>query len=551
VIIEFKKKQVEIVGGELQSIKAGQAATGEFVGPRELFQMFQTISFPAFKIWACLIAHHTENNNSLGAQKIPVTEVWLKLGGRISHSRLENRLEELQKTLIKRNEYLPTEQEITVNTFQALGPTSITSNVVGDVTSIQYQMLEELVILLKEKTEKEKFIVELRAIMTLSGDQGGAAAKNLMFLCTPYIPSGKTPSFKLTDIQNFMDLQTKYNNADGSINVKAFLRDIIRKARSTINDNPYMSFTITDITKITEKRITVALIFHLKAKARLLTSVGTTITEDTSSPINPEKLKTILINYWIEYVKDPNVSLAPDILIDTLKEFRLVDKYLETFFDVSDYKIDPVVETNRIMSIATAIFQSWMDGIFKKENSKIYAYTIRIFQNPIDSQILSLVKKFLIYANIKLVTSNKKALDNKGIELKGHHNKQLRKLIRSFLKNRFETTISSHSPDSIKDLDQKFVALADKKKLGIWIQKAVQNISHEDKEKPLLAVLSRTTLTFYKNWLINQDVKNKLTPELSIPYFLSVCPAALPHFTFLNLSTKIPFTQMEMQINEK
>jgi hypothetical protein len=43
VIIEFKKKQVEIVGGELQSIKAGQAATGEFVGPRELFQMFKII----------------------------------------------------------------------------------------------------------------------------------------------------------------------------------------------------------------------------------------------------------------------------------------------------------------------------------------------------------------------------------------------------------------------------------------------------------------------------------------------------------------------------
>ena len=168
----------------------------EFVAPRAILEMYQKISFSSFKVWASLLTDITEKDYSEQDQFIPLTMIWRTLDGRLSYKRLEKHLEELQTTLIKKDEYLPQSQERKLASFSMLGSTEITINENNDVTSLKYRFVKELLQILRTETDKELFVIEMRTFISLKGE-GGEHAKNLLLYCTPHIQLGCTPFINL------------------------------------------------------------------------------------------------------------------------------------------------------------------------------------------------------------------------------------------------------------------------------------------------------------------------------------------------------------------
>ena len=508
----------------------------EFVAPRAILEMYQKISFSSFKVWASLLTDITEKDYSEQDQFIPLTMIWRTLDGRLSYKRLEKHLEELQTTLIKKDEYLPQSQERKLASFSMLGSTEITINENNDVTSLKYRFVKELLQILRTETDKELFVIEMRTFISLKGE-GGEHAKNLLLYCTPHIQLGCTPFINLNELRNYMGLNNSYVDEEGNTIFKTFNRDVLKKAVQTLTENPYITF---DIEKIEQKRVNrkVAQVRFIIKERRSIKTLLSEAIDDHSSPINPPRLRTMLITYWAESNHDSAIYYGVDTLQKLLKQFRFVDKYINEIINIQEHKKNPVKETYRIFSIATAVTQLWLDGKLKKENSKIYNYGYKIFTNAQESQIDSLCQKFIINADIKQSKGETNLAAKKEAErLQKHNIIQLDKALQSYKKLFIKKGLEAFNLDEMIELDQKYIKLAKAGEFGTWPLKVVNEV--DDISLPLIQQFTRRTLHFYKTWIAEQSTILKKLPEKSVKNFLSLYPDKKRYTTFLNIPVEI------------
>lgn len=514
----------------------------QFIAPRPILEMYQKISFPSFKIWAGLLTDITEKDFSDKDQFMPLSLIWQTLDGRLSYSRLEKYLDELQTTLIKKEEFLPQSKERKITSFTMLGPTEITTNDSNDVTSLKYRFVTELMQILKSETDKEQFVIEMKTFISLKG-KGGEHAKNLLLYCTPHVPVGCTPFISIEILREYMGLSESYMDGEGKTDYKVFNRDVLKKAMNALSTNPYISF---DILKTETKRLNrkvSEIRFILKERRSIKTLLGESL-DDQRSPIDPQKLRTMLISFWTEHLKDSFLSYAPDILINLLQQFRLVDKYITDIVDQDNYKKNPSGETFRIFSIATAITQLWLDGKLQNESSRIYNYAYKIYKNPVDNQIDSLCQKFILNAELKLTKESTKAQDRNQVKKQQEFDaKQLEKGMKAYKKIRIKKALQTFTENEIKNFDKEFISLSMKGRFGSWTKKAIP-IENAD-EKPLIKTLTRRTLALYKEWLTMKAESEGKIEEKSTKDLLVTFPEHKRYTTSLNIPTELSYMNLE------
>lgn len=514
----------------------------QFVAPRPILEMYQKISFSSFKIWASLLADIAEKDFSDKDQYMSLSLIWQSLDGRLSHKRLEKYLDELQTTLIKKEEFLPLSQERKISSFTMLGPTEITTNKANDITSLKYRLVKELIQILKSEENKEQFVIEMRTFISLKG-KGGEHAKNLLLFCIPHLPMGCTPFIHIDTLRHYMGLSKNYMDNDGNTDFKVFNRDVLKKALSSLTSNPYVGFDVSNVEYKRVNRKVSEIRFILKEKRSIKSLLGNSL-DDHRSPVDPQKLRTMLISYWAQHLKDSFLSFSPDILFSLLKQFRFVDKYINSIFNQQDYNNDPVAETFRIFSISTAITQLWLDGKLQKENSKIYNYAYKIFLEPKDSQIDALCQKFILNAELKLSKDETEIQAKKEIRKQQAYNvKQLDNGIKHYGKLRVKKAIQAFSENELISLDKEFISLSLRGRFGSWAKKAV--IEKADTTIPLIKCLTRRTLALYKEWLTTKAVSTGKLDDKSTQDFLAKFPDHKRFTTALNIPPEIDYMHME------
>jgi hypothetical protein len=516
--------------------------TRSFVAPRPVLEMYQRISFPSFKIWAGLLADITEKDYSENDQFMPLSLVWQTLDGRLSHKRLEKYLDELQTTLIKKDEFLPQTNERKISSFTMLGPTEITINSANDVTSLKYRFVKELMQILRSETDREQFVIEMRTFISLKG-KGGEHAKNILLFSTPYAGVGCTPFINLDVLRKYMGLSECYMDSNGNTDFKVFNRDVLKKAITALTANPYVGF---DVVNIEHKRVNrkVTEIRFILEERRSIKSLLSDSLDDHRSPVDPQKLRSMLINYWTEHIKDSFLSYAPGILVSLLKQFRLVDKYINEIVNTENYAKNPCAETFRIFSIATAITQLWLDGKLQKEDSKVYNYAYRIYKSPKESQIDSLCQKFIVNAELKLSKPSANIEARKQASMQQAHDvKQLDKGIKQYQKLRIKKALQAFDNDEVALLDKEFVSLSLSGRFGSWAKKAINLL--DDSDQPLIKKLTRRTLALYKEWLTTKaETKSKIV-EKSTKDFLATFPDYKRYTTSLNIAPELTYISLE------
>ncbi|GAA5132694.1 RepB family plasmid replication initiator protein [Thalassotalea piscium] len=514
-----------------------------FRAPRPILEMYQKMTFPSFKIWACLLIDIAAKKYTNDATEMPISSIWRTLGQRFTHDALLQKIEELQSIVIQKDEFLPQSKERVTKSFQALGEAEIRSDQFDDVTMLQYSMMKGLTDILKDETG-EKFLIEMKMIRSLAGDKGGNAAKNIILLCTPHIENGETNTISYLELKKFMGLEKAYQNKDGTHNTKAFTRDVLKKAVKTINHNPYVNFSITEIVKMPAVKNSTGVYFKLQKRESIDLLPGI----DSSSPLEPESLNTLLGNYWFSYIRDKSIYYEEDVLKNLLRRFQLVDKYVNNFFDASSYGSDQAKGTFEILSISTSIYQLWVDGYFAKEDSKIYNYAITVFQNPKSDKISSIVRKFLEQNEISII--KEKTKEQTRLRKKELYTRARRVLLalRAYRKLRYESVISKYTFEQLQTKEQDFLAKAQSNTFGVWIQKGTINVDLS--QGNLSELLTRTTLDFFKEWLVNQGAKEAIVPDKTVEDLLINFPEIKPDLTFLKISPKGLFTSFETQITD-
>jgi hypothetical protein len=503
-----------------------------FAAPRELLNMYQKVSFSGFKVWACLLADISAKNFSDKDQFIPLNEIWQALDRRLTYKHLGNLLDELQTTVIKREEFLPQTRERKISSFQLLGPSEITVDESNEVNSLQYRIVSELSQLLKDSSNQEQFLIELRTFISLKG-KGGEHAKNLLLFCTPYVSVGETPFIELDELRLFMGLKDHYVDEHGKTEYKYFKRDVLRKGIVTLTENPYVDLTIKGIKESKTGGKVTKIKFLIEERSNIKNLLSDSC-HDISSPNNPNKVRTMLISFWTEYMKKGIVIYSKNILVSLLEEFKLVESRVNSILSEAAYELSPEKETYRIFSISTAIMQLWIEGKLTGEDSKIYNYAYTVFQNPKNKQIDSLCNQFIISAGLVKKTNtnidaNEKA---KARENEIHSAKSLKKYVAKYDRESFKALIAKLSEEQQCDLDNEFVVRAKANKCGPWVRRAVENI---DRSEPLVDELPRRTSTYYKHWITERAVDEGILPERNIEDFLEKYPNQTRHVTLLNI----------------
>jgi hypothetical protein len=503
-----------------------------FAAPRELLNMYQKVSFSGFKVWACLLADISAKNFSDKDQFIPLNEIWQALDRRLTYKHLGNLLDELQTTVIKREEFLPQTRERKISSFQLLGPSEITVDESNEVNSLQYRIVSELSQLLKDSSNQEQFLIELRTFISLKG-KGGEHAKNLLLFCTPYVSVGETPFIELDELRLFMGLKDHYVDEHGKTEYKYFKRDVLRKGIVTLTENPYVDLTIKGIKESKTGGKVTKIKFLIEERSNIKNLLSDSC-HDISSPNNPNKVRTMLISFWTEYMKKGIVIYSKNILVSLLEEFKLVESRVNSILSEAAYELSPEKETYRIFSISTAIMQLWIEGKLTGEDSKIYNYAYTVFQNPKNKQIDSLCNQFIISAGLVKKTdtnidANEKA---KARENEIHSAKSLKKYVAKYDRESFKALIAKLSEEQQCDLDNEFVVRAKANKCGPWVRRAVENI---DRSEPLVDELPRRTSTYYKHWITERAVDEGILPERNIEDFLEKYPNQTRHVTLLNI----------------
>ena len=523
--------------------------SGTFVAPRPILEMYQKISFSSFKLWASILSDISVKDYSDKDQYIPLSSIWNALDARLSHKRLEVLLEELQTTLIKKHEFLPQTQELKIASFSLLGPTEITTNNASDVTSLKYRLVSELLQILKTESGKEKFIIETRTFTSLKG-AGGNYAKNLLLLCTPYIPVGETRYYTLNELREYMNLSNSFLDKKGNTEYKTFNRDVLKKAYTSLEENPYVNFQITAI-KVKKESGRVNQIKFILEERRSINTLLVDKVNKHSSPAEPARLKSMLISFWKEQTMHGPLSYSKDILKKLLMQFKLVDKYIEEIIDHEKYISHPMAETFRLFSISTAIYQLWLDGKLKKEDSKIYNYANSIFRTPDYPKIDSLCQKFLIDTGIQahLPEDKIKQEKKKAVEKRIARAKLVLSKIKLFERQQFKVGLESCTEDEIIELDKQFVSLATKGKghFGPWIKKIIQQ--SDTNEGPLLDLLTKRTLETYKLWLKEQLEEKGHMPQRNLKGFLNRYTQLSRHLAFLNVPHEISIDDLTAMMN--
>ncbi len=523
---------------------------GFFTAPRQILEMYQKMSLPSFKIWAALLSDSESKKYPVNNTEIPIGEIWRSLGTRWSYSRLEEKLLELQTTIITKNEYILNSKQTVQESFQALGPTKVTHDDESNVVALEYRILKELIEVLQNTPLEEKYRIELNMFTSLSGDKGANAAKNLILLCLPYVSNGRTQIIGIEELKRFMNLSDQYiNEKTGATDFRYFNRSVITPAVETLNNNPHINFSITDVETIKKGRRIDKLVFVLEEKESFNIAIGT-LESDDSSPLDPNQLTQILKNYWNQYFVDPKTSYSGDVLFNILKQFRLVDKFANEFLTQYKFVEQPQLATNQILCISTAIYQQWIDGYFSKENSKIYNYAATCFRTPKSKHIESLIKKFLKESKIDPEQKKSHEENEERRELLLKHARRLNRYFNAYKRARWEQalTLFVNTDEGIAVKDTQFLKLAKQNKFGIWAQKAVLDI--HDVKTPLYEVLTRNTLGAYKSWLINQATIHGVLSQESVENFIICYPDASRDLTFLNIRKDLAMYQFEALIKE-
>ncbi len=522
----------------------------QFIAPKEILHMYQKMGMVSFKIWSCLISDISNKKYTCDKSQMPLNKLWPVLGRRMSGNKLNLHLQSLQTTLITQEEYLPQVDKFERKSFQALGETTLVTDSQDDVLAVEYQMMQSLLSMLKD-SDKEKFTIELNVFSSLKGSEGANSAKNILLFCTPYIFNGITPEVSFVDLKAFMGMSNLYNDKDGNHDVKSFNRAVLKRSIQLLNDNPFVSFNIDKIVPVKSSGRTVGCSFKLSLREKLLPSFKA-IDVDPSSPLNPKKIKTILDNYWKERVLNPNVSYDTDVLINILAHFHLVKKYRDLYLTESNHEKSASLATYRIISIATAIYQLWLDGYFDKEDSKIYKYSISVFSNPKMEQIGSLVERYLQTSKISAKNeANEKQINEHVIKSK-ESLKRLSRAINKYKKGRYHISVSLFKAEGVIEKDARFRMLfAENRKSkplrgvkGTWITKALA----EKPLEPVLSVLSKNTIPYYTDWLTQECIKDSLLTNNSIEELMTTQPNCKRDIAFLRLQTTGEFGLFESKV---
>lgn len=511
-----------------------------FIAPRAILEMYQKVSFSSFKVWASLLADISDKDFSEEDQFVPLSAIWQALDGRLSYKRLEVLLEELQTTLIKQDEYLPQTFERKRSSFHLLGPTEITVNQSNDVTSLKYRLVRELLQILKTEGNKEQFIIEMRTFISLKG-KGGEHAKNLVLFCTPYIGLGETKYIDVNQLREFMGLGESYNDDEGNTIFKTFKRDVLKHAINAIEANPYVNFQIEGIdTQRVGKRISE--IKFILTERRSIKNLLSKSMNDHSSPADPTQLKSTLISFWQEETHNVKNGYPIEVIYRLLKQFKLVDKYINEIINERQFNTNPKEETYRIFSISTAVTQLWLDGQLSKEDSKIYNYAYRIFKTPNDSKVESLCKKFIstngLYSSSDITQAE---ILKKQKSQRAARAKLLINGINQYSRNFIKRAFSALTSDEISRFNEEFIKLCLTNKFGPWPKKAILKL--EVRDCVLANVLTKRALALYNQWISEKCVELDIIPAQSVSDFLNRHPEQNRHITFLNVPTNINYSE--------
>ena len=517
-----------------------------FVAPKELLLMYQKMSMTGFKIWACFIADLASKSFTDQLTNMPISRIWSVLGHRLSLTRLEQKLDELQQTLIKQDAYLPEIDGYQRTSFQALGTSGFTYDNDDEVLSIQYKMVTELLTILKSE-DKDMFLIEMNVLRHLKGDDSAEAAKNLILFCTPYVDNRRTPAISYVDLKAFMNKSDKYITKTGEHDTKEFNRRVLKKAQSTVNENQFVSFSIDSIQHVYENKKAVACYFTLSPKSSNLSDLLPSDVDPTT-PVQPKRLDTILENYWKEQAVNSQLSYERDMLLEILERLHLVKKYREDFIEQSDYAINPAKGTFQILSIVTAIFQLWIDGHFKKDGSKIYKYALQVFKSPRPDQIASLNQKYRESRRI----DKEKAVDSLAIANQNRKlasaARRLKMAINRYNKHRFELALATYSEEDVINKDSLFRhKVLNNEIKATWVAKLLKDAPEDS---PIAEVLRRNSLDYYKRWLINQAAQDEIITDQTVEDFIATYPDSLRDITFLKVQTNVEFFIFETNVED-
>lgn len=527
--------------------------SGTFVAPRAILEMYQRMSFRAFKVWACILTDIAEKNFSFDEQDIPITYIWNALDCRLSHERLTVLLDELQTTLIKREEFLTRESIRKISSFSLLGPTEIEINGNSDITKLKYQLVKGLVELLKSESNKVLFFIEMRTFISLKG-RAGQHAKNLVLLCTPHIATNETPFIGVEQLKHFMDLSNAYNNEDGSVNYKTFNRDVLKPAIKAIEENPYVNFEIVGVETRKENKKITEIKFIVKSRRCTQIQLTHSLGND-SSPLDPNALKGLLITYWSSKLKNTNLSYKFNVIERLLRQFKLVDKYIFTIVNEAEFNKSPTKTTEKVFSIATAITQLWIDGQLNKKGSKIYSYAYKIFLNPSPTKVESLCNKFLITNDLLDVKDDEsKRIKQQEQKSKEAAAKSLLAGLKSYSKNHTHAAMVALDKKSMIELNLEFITQAKRNAFGPWLKKAIAKAERENNldnlEESLETVLTRMTLAFYRKWVTDKCYEKEIIKKKSITDLLNKDNKLKLSFAKLNISTELTVEEFETTLHQ-
>ncbi|MDI4654218.1 MULTISPECIES: replication initiation protein [Pseudoalteromonas] len=534
---------------DLLGLNPGEQTGDSFMAPREILSMHQKTSLSAFKIWACLITDVNIKDCGEADQMISLNKIWQTLDTRISFNRLETFIIELQSTIIKCSEYLPQVQQFKKKSFQLLGPSEITVDKRNNVVSLKYRFVKELLDILKDTKTKERFLIELKIFTSLKG-RGGEQAKNLILLCTPYVSVGQTNFIEINELKKFMNLEKYYLDENGETIFKSFNRDALIAAKKLINENPYVGFEIDAILHKRQGRKVTHVQFVISSK-HALKQTSHTLTNSDNSPLDPDELNSMLINFWLDVTKGEAPRYPNAVLSNVLRNFRMVESYISEIITDLTIKYGAGDQlTYQIFSIATAINQLWVDGALDKSNSKIYNYAYKIYTNPSTEKIKALCDKFLISHEIMTKENkNNKAEREKIIASKQKKAKIVLKALKKYDKEFKANALASISDVQIKAFENEFKSLAKGKRFGAWPKKAIESLQEAELTMPLSSTLTSRTLELYLTWISDKCVEEKLINAKSVVEFLDLNESMKRHIAYLECSSTMSMSELEASLH--
>lgn len=533
----------------LLGLNPGEQTGDSFMAPREILSMHQKTSLSAFKIWACLITDVNIKDCGEADQMISLNKIWQTLDTRISFNRLETFIIELQSTIIKCSEYLPQVQQFKKKSFQLLGPSEITVDKRNNVVSLKYRFVKELLDILKDTKTKERFLIELKIFTSLKG-RGGEQAKNLILLCTPYVSVGQTNFIEINELKKFMNLEKYYLDENGETIFKSFNRDALIAAKKLINENPYVGFEIDAILHKRQGRKVTHVQFVISSK-HALKQTSHSLTNSDNSPLDPDELNSMLINFWLDVTKGEAPRYPNAVLSNVLRNFRMVESYISEIITDLTIKYGAGEQlTYQLFSIATAINQLWVDGALDKSNSKIYNYAYKIYKNPSTEKIKALCDKFLISHEIMTnENKNNKAEREKIIASKQKKAKIVLKALKKYDKEFKANALASISDVQIKAFENEFKSLAKGKRFGAWPKKAIESLQEAELTMPLSSTLTSRTLELYLTWISDKCVEEKLINAKSVVEFLDLNESMKRHIAYLECSSTMSMSELEASLH--